>query len=76
MKCPHCDRNILSPDAMDTLAYMKKEAPRRGGYMYEGARPAYESGAYKDSVLDELLSFGAIKPHDDPKKGWVIGDGW
>jgi hypothetical protein len=51
---------------------MKKEAPRRGGFMFEAARPAFESGKYRDSILSELLHAGAIEPHQDPNKGWVV----
>lgn len=72
MDCPKCGYRLLSDSATRTLAYMKREAPRRGGYMFEGARPAYERGEYYDKDLAELLSVGAIKPHDDPAKGWVV----
>lgn len=51
---------------------MIHQAPKRGGYMFEGARPDYESGKYKDDILDELLAAGAIAPHPDPAKGWVV----
>lgn len=57
-----------------TLASMRKNAPRRGGFMFERARPAYESGEYRDADLADLLSVGAIKPHADPNKGWVISE--
>lgn len=40
--------------------------------MYEGARPAYERGEYKDADLAELLAVGAIGPHEDSNKGWVV----
>lgn len=54
-----------------TYQYMLRHCPERGGYMFEGARPAYESGKYKDAVIDELLRLGWIVPHADPTKGWV-----
>jgi hypothetical protein len=73
MKCPKCGHVVaLSADAVATLNWMRQHAPRRGGFMYEGARPAYEAGTYRDPELDELLSVGAIKPHPDPNKGWVV----
>lgn len=67
---------MLSPKAELTLNYMRREAPRRGGFMYEGARPAYESGKYRDGEIDELLTCGAIQPHPDPAKGWVVSECW
>lgn len=66
---------MLSKEAVRTLQYMKRKAPMRGGFMYEGARPSYENGAYKDRDIDELLSAGLIAPHSDPKKGWVVIEG-
>lgn len=72
MKCPNCGHALLSPRAAATLAYMQREAPRRGGFMFEAARPAYEAGAYRDEELDQLLATGAIEPHADPNKGWVV----
>lgn len=70
--CPHCNKPLLSRDAQATLNYMIRECPKRGGYMYEGARPAYERGEYKDADLAELLAVGAIGPHEDSNKGWVV----
>jgi len=75
-KCPTC-RQVIPPDhlsmrAAQTLAYMKREATKRGGYIFEGARPAYEAGTYRDAELSELLSAGLIAPHHDPAKGWVV----
>lgn len=69
--CPHCRRPLLSRKALGVLNYMKREAPKRGGYMFEGARPPYEQGTYLDAELKELLSLQAIAPHSDPAKGWV-----
>jgi hypothetical protein len=39
--------------------------------MFEGARPAFERGEYRDGEIAELLAAGAIGPHADPAKGWV-----
>ena len=72
MKCPHCGKVILSNDAALTLEYMRRNAPRRGGFMYEGARPAYEAGTYIEPDFDELLAAGAIAPHLDPTKGFIV----
>lgn len=74
MKCPNCGHVILSRRAEQTLHYMQRVAPRRGGFMFEGARPAYESGKYCDDEIDQLLATGAIKPHPDPNKGWVVAE--
>lgn len=52
--------------------FMLREAPKRGGFMWEGCRPAYERGEYRDDVLDELLAAGVIAPHPDPNKGWMV----
>lgn len=71
LRCPHCGKRILSEEAARTLRYMRENAPRRGGYMFEGARKAYDAGE-KDSDIVELLEIGAIEPHEDPTKGWVI----
>lgn len=76
MRCPHCKNIILSELAQMTLDYMRRHAPKRGGFMFEGARPAYESGAYKDDELDQLLAIGAIEPHPDPNKGWIVSNEW
>lgn len=82
MRCPNCGYAILSneghlsKEAQLTLDYMRRNAERRGGFMYEGARPAYERGEYRDSALDELLRVGAIEPHSDPSKGWVVSNSW
>lgn len=62
---------MLSRSAEIELEYMWLNAPKRGGYMYEAARPAFESGEYQNAVLQELLDAGAIRPHPDPMNGWV-----
>ena len=72
IRCPHCGKPIISRKAEATLDYMRREAPKRGGFMYEGARPAYERGEYRDAEIAELLSVGAIRPHADPARGWVV----
>ena len=76
VKCPRCagtgEVETVSPSAERALIYMRREAPKRGGYMYEGARPKYETGEYKDKDLDELLAANLIAPHPDPNKGWVV----
>lgn len=72
MQCPNCGHHILSEKALATLAYMKWRAPKRGGYMFESARPAYEAGTYRDDEIAQLLACGAIEPHPDPAKGWVV----
>lgn len=72
MQCPHCGVLILSDESTRQLEYMRRVAPKRGGFMYEGARPSYEDGSYKNSCLDELLATGAIVPHPDPAKGWIV----
>lgn len=78
--CPHCgsqlpEDGVLSRRAQETLAYMRRNAPRRGGFMFECARVAFDAGKYHDAEIDELLRTGAIKPHPDPKRGWVVADG-
>lgn len=76
--CPTCGQKVPAPrpDISDraglTLAYMQKEAPKRGGYMFEGARPSFEKGTYHDADISELLKHGLIAPHEDPAKGWVV----
>lgn len=70
--CPHCGKPILSPRAQAELNLARREASKRGGYIWEGARPAFEAGNYKDDELSELLAIGAIKPHPDPTKGWIV----
>lgn len=62
--------HITDSDLVE-LRYMQREAPGRGGYMYEAARHAFEAGKYRDDALTKLLSCGAIYPHPDPNKGWV-----
>ena len=76
MKCPRCgyQPNPISDRARSTLRYMIKECPRRGGFMFEGARPGFEAGTYRDTEIEELLRVGAIKPHADPAKGWVVAN--
>lgn len=76
MKCPHCGHRFLplSERARSTLRYMIRECPNRGGFMFEGARPDFEAGIYRDAEIEELLRVGAIKPHEDPAKGWVVAD--
>jgi hypothetical protein len=76
MHCPKCGAPLLSPRAEASLNYMRREAPRRGGFMFEGARLAYDRGAYRDPDIDELLACGAIKPHPDPERGWVVSERW
>ena len=70
--CPHCGKPILSPRARAAYEYARRDAPKRGGYMWEGARQAYEAGTYQDADLTEMLAAGVIVPHQDPKKGWII----
>lgn len=76
MQCPKCGATLLSPKAEVTLSYMRREAPLRGGYMFEGARSAYESGRYHDHEIAQLLSCGAIEPHANSAKGWVVSEKW
>lgn len=71
-RCPHCGKAILSPKAHAELDHARKVAPQRGGYIWEGARPHYETGQYQDAVVRELLAVGAIEPHPDPTKGWIV----
>lgn len=66
----------LTKEALLMLNYMRRESGGRGGFMFEGARPAFENGIYKDSQISELLNAGAIKPHEDPNKGWVVSHDW
>lgn len=67
----------LSPEAQRELAYARREAPKRGGYIWEGARTAMggllpASSSYSgDQVLGELLAAGLLVPHEDPTKGRV-----
>lgn len=76
MKCPECGHKfvLLSDGARVILRYMIQHAPARGGYMFEGARPAFESGTYLDQEIAELLRVGAIKPHPDTAKGWIVAN--
>lgn len=67
--CPHCGKPILSRKAATLLRYFRRECPRRG-FLFEGARPVFESGEYHDVEITELLRAGAIEPHPDPAKGW------
>lgn len=66
------DSVILSQGAREVLSYMRRSAPARGGFMYEGARPALETGEYQDAALSELLTAGLIAPHPDPMKGFIV----
>jgi hypothetical protein len=61
----------LSPKAQAELAYAT-EYVARYGYIWAGARPQYEAGTYHDAVLTELLNAGAIEPHADPTKGYIV----
>ena len=63
----------LSEGARMTLAYIRRTVRERG-FIWEGARPAYEDGTYDDAVLAELLAVGAIKPHQNPEKGYILGN--
>jgi hypothetical protein len=64
--------SALSREAADVLEFMRQRAPARGGFMFEYARPHYEAGKYHDADIAELLAAGAIGPHADPKKGWIV----
>ena len=73
--CPECGSVVaqgVSRAALETLEYIRRKAPQRGGYIYEGARPEFEKGNYIDNELRELLDAGLIAPHSDPRKGWII----
>ena len=75
MKCKECGRYLgpgISQSAQETLKYMRREAPKRGGFMFGGARPAFEDGSYMDEDIRELLDAGYIAPHNDPRKGWIV----
>lgn len=65
-------RPILSSRAQRELDYARYASSNRGGFIWEGARPAFEAGTYHDDVLSEMLVCGAIEPHPDPAKGWVV----
>lgn len=77
-RCPVCDQPLpigklgVSKRAAAEYFYMRREAPKRGGFMYEGARPAFERGEYEDRELEELLAAGLIALHPNPKKGFVV----
>jgi hypothetical protein len=66
---PYRRSDVHDPEM--TYRYMVRECPSRGGFMFEGLRPRYESGECKDEVISYLLHRGWIKPHPDPQKGWV-----
>ena len=68
------EAGVLSRRAQETLSYMRRNAPLRGGFMFERARVAFDNGKYRDGDIEELLRVGAIKPHPDPLKGWVVAD--
>lgn len=70
-RCPNCGLPVMSQQATWEYQFMIKEAPKRGGIMWEGCRPAYDRGEYQDAILDELLAAGAIARHPDPNKGFV-----
>ena len=60
------------PRALAELAYAAEHAPKRGGYIWESARIAYDAGKSIDPTLVELLNVGALVPHLDKTKGWVV----
>lgn len=74
--CPHCGQPILTPRTMAILNFMRRECGSRGGYMFEGVRPAFEAGKYIDEAISALLKIGAIEPHPDPAKGWIVAEAW
>ena len=56
-----------------TKHYVTKRIGTRG-YIWEGARPAYESGKYHGGDIERLLRDGVIAPHPDSSKGYIRGD--
>ena len=73
--CPCCGQPALSglsASAKDDLEYARNNAGRRGGYIWEAARTAYEEGTHQDNNLKELLESGFLRPHPDPLKGYVV----
>lgn len=69
--CPHCHKPILSPRALGELNFAR-DTCRTRGFIWEGARLSYEAGTYRDAEIAELLAVGAIAPHPDPSKGWIV----
>jgi hypothetical protein len=67
----HVSRCEIRGGPENLYDFMVRRCQSRGGYMFEGARPAFERGEYRDPEIAELLRRGWIKPHQDPDKGWV-----
>ena len=53
------------------VAWVRKTIKERGR-IWEGCRPAYESGKYKSTEMDRLLREGIIVPAKDPADGYVL----
>jgi|SRR6185503_8500792 len=76
-RCHACGRpmppSTRSPrsEYEDAVAYALKTLRSRGR-IWEGARPAFESGEYHDAELARMLEDGVIVPSDDPLGGYVL----
>jgi hypothetical protein len=53
------------------VAYAVKVIKQRGK-IWEGARPAFETGKYYDASLDRMIREGVIVPAKDPDGGYVL----
>jgi hypothetical protein len=75
-RCRLCGQTLPDPSRKPlTIQDIRKAtiiaAQERGGFIWEGARPAYERGEYVDHDIAEMLGRGWLVPHPDPKKGWI-----
>jgi len=71
---PQMRHVIISPKAEVPLNYIR--AKRQAGGSCMRRSPCYESGAYRDEDIAQLLSAGAIEPHPDPNRGWVVSEAY
>lgn len=53
------------------VKYVREVIPKRGR-IWEGCRPAFESGEYYEENLDRMLREGVIVPDSDPKGGYIL----
>ena len=70
--CSKCGQMINPSSRYETEVHWVVQTLKTRGRIYEGCRPAFEAGEYKDENLKRMIDEGVIVPARDPNGGYVL----
>jgi len=65
-------RDETSEERYQNSVLYAQKVIRDRGHIWEGARPAFESGDYNDPILARMLAEGVIIPAGNPNRGYIL----